>query len=34
MITKKGLDTRNKIIEKSAELFNTKGYAGTSISDI
>ncbi len=34
MITKKGLDTRGKIIEKSAQLFNTKGYAGTSISDI
>jgi len=26
--------TRKKIIEQSAELFNRKGYAGTSVSDI
>lgn len=26
--------TRNKIIEQSAELFNRKGYAGTSLKDI
>lgn len=26
--------TRNKIIEQSAELFNRKGYAGTSVKDI
>lgn len=26
--------TRNRIIEKAAELFNKKGYIGTSISDI
>ena len=26
--------TRKKIIEQSAELFNRKGYAGTSVKDI
>lgn len=30
----KGEKTRNFIIEKSAELFNQKGYAGTSLADI
>ena len=31
---KKGERTRNYIIEKSAELFNQRGYAGTSLADI
>lgn len=31
---KKGERTRNHIIMKSAEIFNQKGYAGTSINDI
>ncbi|MWC29345.1 TetR/AcrR family transcriptional regulator [Paenibacillus sp. MMS18-CY102] len=30
----KGENTRNHIIAKSAELFNQKGYAGSSLSDI
>ncbi len=30
----KGLDTREKIISKSAELFNVHGYHGCSLSDI
>ena len=30
----KGQSTREMIIEKSAELFNTRGYAGCSLSDI
>jgi len=30
----KGQYTREMVIEKSAELFNTKGYAGCSMSDI
>ncbi|WP_353718484.1 TetR/AcrR family transcriptional regulator [Dyadobacter sp. 676] len=32
--TSKAERTRNFIIEKTAELFNRKGYAGTSMSDI
>ncbi len=34
MYTDKGQRTRNHLIEVSANLFNKKGYAGTSISDI
>lgn len=30
----KGLDTRNMIIQKSAELFNRKGYTGSAMSDV
>ncbi|MFC5528373.1 TetR/AcrR family transcriptional regulator [Cohnella yongneupensis] len=30
----KGLDTRNMIIKKSAELFNRKGYTGSAMSDV
>ncbi len=30
----KGIDTRERIIRKSAELFNTYGYSGCSLSDI
>ena len=32
--TTKAERTRNFIIEKTAEIFNRKGYAGTSMSDI
>lgn len=34
MTLKKGEITKQKIIEASAEIFNQKGYAGTSIDDI
>lgn len=34
MLTKKGENTRKHIIRISANLFNHKGYAGTSMSDI
>lgn len=34
MLTQKGENTRNHIIRTSASLFNHKGYAGTSMSDI
>jgi AcrR family transcriptional regulator len=30
----KGLDTRNMIIQKSAELFNRQGYTGSAMSDV
>lgn len=30
----KGLDTRRKIIKKSAEIFNQQGYTGSSMSDV
>lgn len=30
----KGENTRKYIIKKSAELFNQRGYAGSSLSDI
>jgi AcrR family transcriptional regulator len=31
---RKGERTRKMIIERSAEIFNTRGYFGTSISDL
>lgn len=30
----KGLDTRNMIIQRSAELFNRKGFTGSAMSDV
>jgi TetR/AcrR family transcriptional regulator, transcriptional repressor for nem operon len=31
---RKGERTRKMIVERSAEVFNTKGYFGTSMSDL